>query len=198
MFQKCHSESYLISVIFKVLSNYKAYWKQHLKDTLQFKILYGHGSTYVLIFSRVIIMKQKWAKVPWKLLVAQKLWACSLKNIEPRYFTYYCILLFLWNEPSFQIQPSVPANIRLDEDVLKMSFVFVFRRRLQDVLIKTNIVALLIRLQKRSSRHLQDVFQRCLQDVFKTYHQVKLSGSRICLGHTSEKFMISVENLQLW
>ena len=25
-----------------------------------------------------------------------------------------------------------PANIRLDEDVLKTSFVFVFRRRLQD------------------------------------------------------------------
>ena len=85
------------------------------------------------------------------------------------------------------------ANIRLDEDVLKTSFVFVFRRRLQDVLIKTNVVALFTRLQKTSSRrlqdvlktsskrlaktssrHLQDVFQRCLQDVFKTYHQVKL------------------------
>ena len=27
---------------------------------------------------------------------------------------------------------------------------------------------------KRSSRYLQDVLQRCLQNVFKTYHQVKL------------------------
>ena len=27
---------------------------------------------------------------------------------------------------------------------------------------------------KTSSRHLQDILQRCLQDVFKTYHQVKL------------------------
>ena len=45
-----------------------------------------------------------------------------------------------------------PANIRLDEDVLKTSLVFVFRRRLQDVLIKTNIFALLIRFQKTSSR----------------------------------------------
>ena len=72
-----------------------------------------------------------------------------------------------------------PANIRLDEDVL----------------IKTNIFALLIRLQKTSSvrldhkqyirlghtssrhhqdvfkmpsRHLQDVLQRCLQDVLSS------------------------------
>ena len=59
-----------------------------------------------------------------------------------------------------------PENIRLDEDVLKTSLVLVFKRRLQDVLIKTNIFALLIRLQKTSSRH--------LQDVFKTYYQVKL------------------------
>ena len=60
-----------------------------------------------------------------------------------------------------------PVNIRLDEDV------FVFRRRLdqddyvhlslmssEDVLVKTNIFVLAIRLQdvfKTSSRHLQDV-----------------------------------------
>ena len=89
---------------------------------------------------------------------------------------------------------SYPANIRLDEDVLKTSFVFVFRRRLQDVLIKTNIFALALRLEKTSwsrpiysswlyvfktssrrlaktsSRHLQDVFKtssRRLQDVLK-------------------------------
>ena len=41
---------------------------------------------------------------------------------------------------------SNPANIRLDEDVLKTSFVFVLT----------------------SSRHLQDVLTRRLQDVFKT------------------------------
>ena len=99
-----------------------------------------------------------------------------------------------------------PANIRLDEDVLKTSFAFVFktswsrrtyslylyvfRRRLQDVLIKTSIFVLVIclqnifkmasrRLGKTSSRHLQDVFKTFsrrlkdvlpvrLQDVFKT------------------------------
>ena len=85
-----------------------------------------------------------------------------------------------------------PANIRLDEDVLKTSFAFVFktswsrrtyslylyvfRRRLQDVLIKTSIFVLVIclqnifkmasrRLGKTSSRHLQDVFKTSCQDV---------------------------------
>ena len=136
----------------------------------------------------------------------------------------------------------------------------------QEVLIKTNIFILVVRLQKTSSRRLtqdqyfrlghtssrsfQDVFKtflRCLQDVFKTSLrrlqvifkasfqnvfkiscknilkttsrrlQVKLflltclrdvfntflrrTAStviyrRICLGHTFEKFMVSVENLQ--
>ena len=43
-----------------------------------------------------------------------------------------------------------PANIPLDEDVLKTFFVFVFKRRFQDVLTKANVFALLISLQKRS------------------------------------------------
>ena len=70
-----------------------------------------------------------------------------------------------------------PLNIRLDEDILKTSFVFVFRKRLQDVLIKTNIFALVIRLKKTSSRRLgKDQYIRLgytssklLQDVFKTF-----------------------------
>ena len=58
-----------------------------------------------------------------------------------------------------------PANICLDEDVLKTSYVFVFRRLLQDVLIKTNISTLVIRLQKMSSRRLdQYEFIRLDQD----------------------------------
>ena len=80
-----------------------------------------------------------------------------------------------------------PANIRFDEDVLKTSFIFIFRRRLQDVfiktnihfthassedvLIKTNILVLVILPQdvfKMSSRRLQDVLKAYCQDVFKT------------------------------
>ena len=83
-------------------------------------------------------------------------------------------------------------------------------RRLQNV-FKTSC--------EMSSRHLQDVLQRCLQDFFKTYQHVKLfllTSLRqvfntflrhtaktmiyrmIGLGHTSEKFMVSVQNLKDW
>ena len=148
---------------------------------------------------------------------------------------------------------------------MKTSFVFVFRRCLQDVFIKTNMFTLALHLQKTSSRRLgqdqyillghtssrrlqnvfkmssrrlqdvlskrlqdvfktssrrlQDVLQRYLQDVFKTYHQVKLFlltrlweafntflrrsfpktiiYRGICPGNTtSDKFMVSVQNLQ--
>ena len=154
--------------------------------------------------------------------------------------------------------------------IMKTALVFVFRRRLQDVLIKTNIFTLHIRLQKTSwprpiysswsyvfktvsrrlanmsskhlqdvfktscknvfktssrrlaktsSRHLQDVFKMSCKDVFKTCSRciieliwcpwdvfktfLKRSPKtviyrRICLGHTSEKFMVSVQNLQEW
>ena len=48
--------------------------------------LYGYGSTYMLILSWVNIRKLKWTKVPWKLLVAQKLepvlWRTSHQNIS--------------------------------------------------------------------------------------------------------------------
>ena len=43
LFQKCHSENYLISVVstwFKFLNNYEARWQRHLKDTLQLQILW--------------------------------------------------------------------------------------------------------------------------------------------------------------
>ena len=118
---------------------------------------------------------------------------------------------------------------------MKTSFIFVFRRCLQDV-FKTSIFALVIRLQKTSSRRLHDVFKtssrplaktssRHLQDVFKTSSRplAKKSSRRfqdisssqtavvnkssrsiaktvtyrkIYLGHTSKKFMVSVQNLQ--
>ena len=55
--------------------------------------------------------------------------------------------------------------------LMKTSFVFVFIRRLQDVLVKTNIFVWAIRLQdvfKTFSRRLQDVLQKHLHDIFKT------------------------------
>ena len=52
-----------------------------------------------------------------------------------------------------------PANIHLDEDVLKTSFVFVFRRRLEDV-FKTS-------LSRQICSPEPYVFRRRLQNVFK-------------------------------
>ena len=96
---------------------------------------------------------------------------------------------------------NIPANILLDEDVLKMSFILAFKtfwsrrmcspqpnvfrrrlgqdhyirlsntssRRLQEVLQKC-----LQDIFKTSSRHFEDVFKTSCKDIFKTYHQVKL------------------------
>ena len=80
----------------------------------------------------------------------------------------------------------VPVNILLDEEVLIED---VFRLRLQKTssgrfqhaLIKTNIFALLIHLQKTSSIRPQDVLSsssRCLQSVFKTFQNVFKTFSR--------------------
>ena len=81
----------------------------------------------------------------------------------------------------YHILKSNPVNIRL-EDVFCLCLQKISSRRLQDVLIKTNIFALVIRPQNvlrrldkdqyihTLSRRLQDVFQtfsRRLQDVFK-------------------------------
>ena len=66
--RKFHSENYLISAVFKVLNNYKAHWKRYLEDAR----FHGHRSTNAIILSWINIFKQKWVKVTWKLLVAQK------------------------------------------------------------------------------------------------------------------------------
>ena len=145
-----------------------------------------------------------------------------------------------------------PANIRLDEDVFRLhldKFVRLSLTSSLDVLVKTNIFVLAIRLEdvfknvlktssrrlakmssrrlekrlqdvlKTFSRHLQDVLQRCLQEVSKMYYQVKLFVLTrlweafnmflrrsfpktviyrgLCLRNTtSYKCMVSVPNLQ--
>ena len=79
-------------------------------------------------------------------------------------------------------------------------------KRLQDV-FKTSSR----RLAKMSSRRFQDVsssytvlvnkFSRCLQDVFTTFLRRTAKTviyRRICLGHTSKKFIVSAQNLQGW
>ena len=89
---------------------------------------------------------------------------------------------------------SCPANIRLDEDVLKTSWRRLSSSSSEDGLIKTNMFALALHIQKTSSRRLgqnqyirpgytssrrlQDV---CLQDVFKTSCKSIFKKSSRCL-----------------
>ena len=62
------------------------------------------------------------------------------------------LLTFLYLGYTAIFPDTCPANIRLDEDVL----------------VKTNIFVLAIRLQDVLPRRLQDVLQKGHQDIFKT------------------------------
>ena len=77
----------------------------------------------------------------------------------------FCILYF-HNLPSKH-----PSWWRRLEDVFCLRLQKTSPRRLQDVLVKTNIFVLAIRLQdvfKAFSRRLQDALQKRLQGIFKT------------------------------
>ena len=119
----------------------------------------------------------------------------------------------LWEDRTFHYKPQKHLSW-----LKRLEGVFCLRlqkRRLQDILVETNIFVVLV-------KYLQDVFKtssRLLQDVLKTYHQVKLFllvslrdvvntflrrtakmvyYSRIRLSHTSDKVTASVQNLQEW
>ena len=77
-------------------------------------------------------------------------------------------------------------------------------RRLQDVW-RAFSRCLQKHLQDVLPRRLQDVLQKVLQGVFTTFcnyvfktflrHIIRLT---VCLGHTSEKFIVSVRKIQVW
>ena len=54
-------------------------------------------------------------------------------------------------QKKMKAERSNPAKIRLNEKVFETSFIFDFRACLQDLLFKTNITALIIRLQNTFS-----------------------------------------------
>ena len=156
-------------------------------------------------------------KTSWRRLEQNKYVRLSLTSSEDVFKTswsrpIYSSWLYVFKTSSRRLQDIFKTSSRHLQDVLKMSsrpLQGVFKtssRRFEDVF-------------KMSSRHLQDVLQRYLQDVFKTYHQVKLFlltrlweafntflrrsfpktviYRGICLGNTtSDKFMVSVQNLQ--
>ena len=104
-----------------------------------------------------------------------------------------------------------PPNIRYDEDVLKMSFVFVFNRRLgqehicpshtssEDVLVRTNIFVLAICLQdffKTFSRSFQDVFKTSCKNVFKTSSRHLQDFLKTSSRHLQDVLRTSSRHLQ--
>ena len=115
----------------------------------------------------------------------------------------------------FNIDRDNPANIRLDEDVLKTFLVFVFRRRLQDV-FKTSWSRRMyspysyvfrrsldqdqhILLGHTSSRRFQDVFKtslRHLQDFFKMFWKRLQDVSKRSPRRFQDVFKTSLRHLQ--
>ena len=97
-FQLCSKFSTITRHIDNGISNILYSWR-----------FYGHGSTYMLIFSWVNIMKWKWEKVPWELSVAQKfkpvLWRILHQDIS------LIIVLFF----SSQTNPVFKFNLVLTE-----------------------------------------------------------------------------------
>ena len=125
---------------------------------------------------------------------------CLWKYLVEYYLNVFCLcfkcLKFL-HEKKIKLKTVLIASIsilirRRLEDVFKTSwsrriyspYTYVFRRRLQDILIKTNIFVLVIRLQdvsprlfkmssrrlvKTSSRRFEDVFKTFCKDIFKTF-----------------------------
>ena len=100
----------------------------------------------------------------------RNLWKIKDKNwLRICYFGLFCTHYII----SFVL---IPANICLDEDIFKTSWTRVSSSSSEDVLIKTNLFALVMHFQKTSSRRLDwdeyirlgHTSSRHLQDVFKT------------------------------
>ena len=86
-----------------------------------------------------------------------------------------------------RLQDVLKMSWRRFEDVLKTKETQTVSRRFQDVSLSYTV------LVKKFSRCPQDVFTTFLRRTAKT-----VIYRRICLGHTFEKFKVSVQNLQEW
>ena len=160
-------------------------------------------------FKRILSQRNLIDANIWNLIYANILCQVLGGRNKNQFFHYFSLLRNLLHHQDLpnkwferRLKRMAPTNIRLDKDFLKTSFVFIFRRRLEDALIKTNIFTLVIRLQdvfktcsrrlpktssrrfedtfKTSSRHLAKTSSRCLQTVFKTSSRrpAKISSRR--------------------
>ena len=144
-----------------------------------------------VISSQAAILVMNWVKYSFSLWVSLKgsvtLWRGRMQADD--FFWVFTKLLLHWRSHlmclitfyeditfSFRCMYVLYCYILCFFCHFPATFVFVFRRRLQDVLIKKNIFARLMRLQKTSSRRLDQnqynrlghMSSRRLQNVFKT------------------------------
>ena len=121
-------------------------------------------------------MRTGWLKLQSCKLYINKYMIASTQIKNTEVFTFIAVLVFkgtlmqIWKSPCLQKTFSRRVeDVSIKTTALLLSYVF--RRRLQDSLIKKNIFILVIRLQDvftTFSRHLQNVFKKSCQDVFKT------------------------------
>ena len=133
-------------------------------------------------------MTTGWLKLQSCKLYINKYMIASTQIKNTEVFTFIAVLVFkgtlmqIWKSPCLQKTFSRRVeDVSIKTTVLLLSYVF--RRRLQDSLIKKNIFILVTRLQDvftTFSRHLQNVFKTSCQDVFKTYSRrlAKMSSRR--------------------
>ena len=188
MIPRCffHSKQAFCWLRFFHPSKHSSWWRR-LKDVLK--------TSFVFVFKRRL----------QDVLVKTNIFVLSIR-LQDVFKTFSRRLQDVFKTFSRRLQDIFKTSC---QDVFKTSCKNVFKtssRRLQDVF-------------KTSSRRLANTSWRHLQDVLKTYHQVKLFlltslwevfnmfvrrtaktivYRRIHLGHTSEKFMVTVQNLQEW
>ena len=159
-------------------------------------------------FKRILSQRNLIDANIWNLMYANILCQLLGGRNKNQFFHYFSLLRDLlhhqdlpnkWFERRLKLM--APTNIRLDEDFLKTSFVFIFRRRLEDALIKTNIFTLVIRLQDVLIKtnifvlviRLQDVFKTSSRGVFKTSSKNTFKTSS---RHFQDVFKTSSRHLQ--
>ena len=127
---------------------------------------------------------------------------CCLSGDLFRNFINHSMFTDMWTQSNMSPIYNYPTNIRLDEEMKKMkkSWRLLSSASSEDVLVKTNIFLLVIRLQdvfKRFSRCLQDAFKTSCQDVFKASCKsfFKTSSRRLAKTSFQNFFKTSCKNI---
>ena len=98
VFSKVPFWNFLIKLCSKFFrNNFKTLWQRHLKRYITVEDF--TDTIWTNFFLEKISLKEN-CEGAWKIIIHTIIRACSSKNIAPRHFTYYCMLVFLSNKPS--------------------------------------------------------------------------------------------------